>query len=171
MVKKTSKKIQNSKNLISSTLSERLTAAIAALGYRHTSQFIEDTGVNKSTMYAILSGKTKDPGSRILEKCYYAGINLNWLITGQEEMMMIPSATAHANSADIDTASKPYDTLDAANRLEEKIRDTMEDMLGMYQRLKKFQEYAVELEKLDPQQEKLFHNLVQTFLDSSKSRR
>lgn len=168
-MKKSSKKLQNSEKIEFASIAERLALALTALGYRHVSEFIEATGTNKSTVYAILSGKTKDPGSRILEKCYYAGINLNWLITGEEEMLVSQSKRVSVASDQAKRGVKLYDTLEASGNLEERIRDTMDDMLGMYQRLKKLREYAAELEKLDPKQEKLFHNLVQAFLNSSKS--
>ncbi|MFQ5628593.1 MAG: hypothetical protein ACE5I1_07520, partial [bacterium] len=159
-MEKSSKDLQNSEKNKKENIAARLAIAIAALGYKHTSEFIEDIGVKKSTIYAILNGSTKDPGSRILEKCYYAGINLNWLITGEEEMLL--SQTVYHR-----TASKPYPPMPETRDIGEKIKDTMDDMLGMYQRLKKLTGYASELEKLSPEQEKMFHSLINTFLESS----
>lgn len=162
-MEKSSKYLQNSEKNRKENIAIRLAVAIEALGYKHTSEFIEAIGVKKSTIYAILNGSTKDPGSRILEKCYYAGINLNWLITGEEEMLLSRPVSGIEG-----TVSKPYPPMPETRNIEEKIKDTMDDMLGMYQRLKKLTGYAAELEKLSPEQEKMFHSLVNTFLESSK---
>mgnify|MGYP002624409551 CR=1 FL=1 len=170
-MKKSSKKIQNSENDHSGTIAERLGMAIVAMGYRNPNDFIEDIGVNKSTIYAILNGKTKDPGSRILKKCYQAGINLNWLIAGEEEMLVARKSGQTEAASAAAQQSKPYPKMSESHNIEEKIRDTMDDMLGMYQRLKRLRDYATELEKLEPDQEKLFHNLVKAFLESSKKER
>lgn len=142
--------------------------AIDALGYKRTSEFIETIGVKKSTVYAILNSSTKDPGSRILEKCYHAGINLNWLITGQEEMLLSQRKNLDIRTDASQIAAKPYPKMSESRNMEQKIKDTMDDMLDIYQRLARLRDYAAELEKLNPDQEKMFHNLVRTFLESTK---
>lgn len=168
-MKKASQKIQNSKKSNEETLADRLRRAIQALGYRHVSDFIKTLGVNKSTIYAILNNNTKDPGAKILAKLYYSGINLNWLITGQEQMLRQPDTLPRTEPGQ--HAPKPYPTQPESRNVEQKIKDVMEDMLNVYQRLGTLHDYATELEKLDPEQQKIFHSLVRTFLDSARSSR
>lgn len=168
MMKKSSKNLHTGVKNNKISIADRLTLAIDALGYKHTSEFIEAIGVKKSTIYAILNGSTKDPGSRILEKCYHAGINLNWLITGHEEMLLSQRKQLEMRTGTPQVAAKPYPKMSEPRNVEQKIKDTMDDMLDIYQRLARLRDYAVELEKLDPEQEKMFHSLVRTFLESAK---
>lgn len=164
-MEKSSKKVHHSENLIA----ERLKAAIAALGYRYVSNFIEALDVKKSTVYAILNGSTKDPGTKILRKFYYVGINLNWLITGDGEMLLPDAAMQkQATKGPIEGTPKPYPTREESKNIEEKIKDAVDDIIGMYEQLRQMRQYASEIDSLPPEQIEIFHRLVRTFLDSAK---
>jgi hypothetical protein len=167
-MKKSSKMLHTGGKNNGLSIADRLAMAIDALGYKYTSEFIEAINVKKSTIYAILNGGTKDPGSRILEKCYHVGINLNWLITGHEEMLLSQRKPLEMRTGTQHIAAKPYPKMSESRNVEQKIKDTMDDMLDIYQRLARLRDYAAELEKLNPEQEKMFHNLVRTFLESAK---
>lgn len=71
----------------------RLKDIIRRLGYKNIADFSRKTGINQSTVYALINGQIKKPGGSTLEILYKNGINANWLITGEGE----PTMTSETN--------------------------------------------------------------------------
>ncbi len=166
IVKKSRKKLQNSDSEEkSSIIADRLRLAIHALGYRKISDFIKYADVNKSSVYAILNGQTRDPGAGILLKFYYAGINLNWLISGEGNILREGFGPAAEDEAGI-RIPKVYPTLKEPAPIERKIRDAMNDIMGLYQQLKEMHFYAAEVEKLPPEKQEMFHRMLRALIKS-----
>jgi hypothetical protein len=69
---------------------DRLDAAIKMIN-KNASKFSEKHGLSKSSLYAIIKNSQK-PSSDILEKLWIAGININWLLTGEGEPLLAQSA-------------------------------------------------------------------------------
>lgn len=142
----------------------RLRAAIDALGYRHVSQFIADLNINPTTIYAILNSQTRDPGASILKKFYYGGINLNWLIAGEGDMLMPFAQTAGEPGS---RRPRHYIPLTESAAIHSKIKDTLDDVMDIYRRLKDLGDYAEALEKLAPEQQEMFHKMARLFFEST----
>lgn len=140
--------------------------AIHALGYRKIIDFCHATGIKKSTLYAVLNNQTRDPGAWLLEKLYRAGVNLNWLISGEGEILHERAPGRQAPAA---AGPRPYPE-GSASPIEKKIRDAMDDIMGLYQQLKELHFYAAELEKLSPERQAMFHKMLRALLKSLQER-
>lgn len=72
------------------TVSERLEALIAALGY-NTNSFSKELGYanNNVTIGRIIADRGKQPSADTLQKikARFARVNLNWLLTGEGDML------------------------------------------------------------------------------------
>jgi transcriptional regulator with XRE-family HTH domain len=53
--------------------------------YKNYAEFAKAIGVDRSTIWHYINGLTKPPLSR-MEDFYKAGVNINWLITGEGSM-------------------------------------------------------------------------------------
>ncbi len=157
-------------------LGERLRIAIFALGYKKISDFISATGMTKSTAYAVLNDHTKEPGSGFLKKCYYAGINLNWLITGEGEMLLEEKANPESIERIKAAGGAPenYPAPKKSTIMEKKIADRMSEMIGIMSGrdiLKEMNEYLDQLEELEPDQREMFHTMAKVFIESAQKRK
>ncbi|MFQ5638004.1 MAG: hypothetical protein ACE5IR_08405 [bacterium] len=77
---------------IENTVGIRLKKAIKALGYKNVSQYIENNGLQKSTIYAIIN-KGRSPRSETLEPIAQTGINVNFLISGNGPILVPESGS------------------------------------------------------------------------------
>lgn len=74
-------------------IGRRLKDVIRQMGFKNILAFSRKTGVNQSTIYALIRGQIRSPGAAILEEFHKNGINTNWLITGEGE----PTMTSETN--------------------------------------------------------------------------
>lgn len=67
--------------------------------------FAEKIGVSQATISHILSGRNKYPSAEVMLKLLqaYPGLDLNWLLTGQENSANSSRATAGQNNSSVET--------------------------------------------------------------------
>lgn len=148
---------------------ERMRLAIASLGYKRVIDFINDNDIKQSTLYAVLNRQTKDPGASILKIFYYAGINLNWLVSGEGEILR-RSAQKSASAQEIaqEGESATYAISEEIGHLEGRIQDAMENIKGVYQQVTRLKGYAEEIDQLPHEKQALFHKMVRALLQSMR---
>ena len=149
---------------------ERMRLAIASLGYKRVIDFIHDNDIKQSTLYAVLNRQTKDPGASILKKFYYAGINLNWLVSGEGEILRRSASKAAGTGAEAAGTGTPvtYAISEEIGNLEGRIQDAIENIKGVYQQVSKLRGYAEEIDQLPPEKQVLFHKMVRALLISMR---
>ncbi len=140
--------------------------AIRALGYRKVIDFINDAGMKKSTLYAVLRQKTRDPGASLLKKFFDMGINLNWLVGGEGEILREKVREQAAEKG-----VKPYPQMEEGEIIEQKIKDAMNNIMGIYQQLKELRKYATELDELPPEKQAIFHKTLRALLESMREKK
>ncbi|MFQ5486773.1 MAG: hypothetical protein ACE5DO_15775, partial [Desulfobacterales bacterium] len=68
-------------------IANRLIEAISALGFDSNVDFIEKSGINRGTFYALLKDSRK-PNSKTMKNLRKIGLNPDWLLTGKGEMLL-----------------------------------------------------------------------------------